>query len=291
MILNNQLIVENIQYNYAKKNILQDVSFTCSNGIIALLGNNGAGKSTIMKIIAGMMKPAKGKVLLNNQSILTSQNYPIHKIGYLPQDFDIYGNVSGYDFLSYVYDIKKLKQPSKKQVLDELIAKFNLEEVIYKKFSSYSGGYKRRLGIAQAVLGEPKLIIIDEPSVGLDPIQRIEFRSYLAEISRTAITLISTHIIEDVELYSDEILILREQHIQFQGSVEQLIQLSTPHIYSANVQVDELIAFKKKVRTIEEKRISDTLIKVKFINNQGETFGNKEKEISLENAYVYFQNK
>lgn len=288
----NTLSVEDISYSYFKNTVLNNISFTCTNGVIALLGNNGVGKSTLMRILAGISVPASGVIKLNNSNILENKNYPIDKVGYLPQNFEIYGNVSGYDFLSYVYDVKKIDTPNKKQVvLDDIINRFNLEDVIKKKFASYSGGYKRRLGIAQAVLGEPNLIIIDEPSVGLDPEQRIEFRSYLSEISRSAITLISTHIIEDVELYSNEVLILKDQNIKFQGTVENLINLSAPHIFSEKVRIDELSSFRKNVKIVEEKRISDELIKIKFIGSSKNNNTNKEKEISLENAYIYFQNK
>lgn len=145
------------------------------------------------------------------------------------------------------------------------------------------------MGIAQAVLGKPELIIIDEPTVGLDPEQRIEFRSYLAEISLDAITLISTHIIEDVELYSNEILILKDHTIKFQGTVEEIINISVPFISTKNIPITELVSFRKEYKIIEEKRISDDLIKVKYIGDSD--IHHDEKEISLENAYIYFQNQ
>lgn len=283
------LQIEDISYFYKKNKVLDNITFNCTNGVIALLGNNGAGKTTLMKIIAGLKNSYSGTVKLNNVNIANTNQYPIDRVGYLPQNFDIYPNVSGYDFLSYVYDMKKLPNTLKKQALDDVIMRFNLGDVIRKRFSTYSGGFKRRLGIAQAVLGEPDLIIIDEPSVGLDPEQRIEFRGYLSEISLNAITLISTHIIEDVELYSNEILILKDRKIKFQGTVEEIINLSTPHISMKNVAIKDLTSFKKKVKIIEEKRISDDLVKVKFIGDS--IINDDKKEISLENAYVYFQNQ
>lgn len=287
--MSNQLSVEGINFSYRKKKVLENVSFTCQNGVIALLGNNGTGKTTLMKMIVGLKNPDSGTIILNDTNLVNVNKYPIHKVGYLPQNFDIYPNISGYDFLSYVYDVKKLPKNSKKQALEEVITKFGLRDVIKKRFSSYSGGYKRRLGIAQAVLGKPDLIIIDEPTVGLDPEQRIEFRSYLAEISLDAITLISTHIIEDVELYSNEILILKDHTIKFQGTVEEIINISVPFISTKNIPITELVSFRKEYKIIEEKRISDDLIKVKYIGDSD--IHHDEKEISLENAYIYFQNQ
>src|SRR5690606_7654029 len=150
----------------------------------------------LMNIITGLKTAKHGKVLLNDVDLLRSKQYPIESVGYLPQDFNIYNNITGWDFLSYVYDLKKINEVNKKRYLESIVDQFNLGSVISQRVGKYSGGFKRRLGIAQAVLGEPALIIIDEPTVGLDPEQRIEFRSHLSEISKDSITLISTHIIE-----------------------------------------------------------------------------------------------
>lgn len=286
----NTLTVEDISFSYKNQSILNNINFKCQNGITALLGNNGMGKTTLMKILVGLKRPSNGEVMLNDVDLLKSKPFPFQKVGYLPQNFDIYHNVTGYDFLSYVFDLKNLKQEDKKQRIDYVVEKLQLQSVINKKFKTYSGGYKRRLGIAQAILGEPELIIIDEPSVGLDPEQRMEFRSYLSEISKTAVTLISTHIIEDVELYSDNILILKDTSIKFKGTVEEILNVTLPYISTVEISISELSKLKKIVHIIEEKRINAENIRVKFVENGKKIEGSyKEKEISLENAYVYYQ--
>ncbi|GKW46948.1 ATP-binding cassette domain-containing protein [Planococcus sp. NCCP-2050] len=289
--MKNTLTVENVYFSYGKKQILNNVSFTATNGIIALLGNNGAGKTTLMNILTGLKSTKHGKVTLNDSNLLDTKQYPIQSVGYLPQNFDIYNNVTGYDFLSYVYDLKKIKESNKKKYILKIVDKFNLESVIHQKVGKYSGGYKRRLGIAQAVLGQPPLIIIDEPTVGLDPEQRIEFRSLLSEISRDSITLISTHIIEDVELFSDKILVLKDKCISFNGSVEEMISLSSPEINVTETSRELLSQLSKKVTIIEEKRLNNDLVKVKFIKSDEVKGNNMNKEITLENAYVYLQKK
>ncbi|GLY12519.1 ATP-binding cassette domain-containing protein [Pseudobacillus badius] len=289
--MQNRLVVENINFSYGKNKVLDNISFTAENGIIALLGNNGAGKTTLMNVLTGL-KPAKhGKARLNDLDLLNTKEYPLHKVGYLPQNFNIYNNITGLDFLSYVYDLKNIKKSNKKTYIQEIVEKFHLGSMINQRVGKYSGGYKRRLGIAQAVLGQPPLIIIDEPTVGLDPEQRIEFRSHLSEISRDSITLISTHIIEDVELFSDKIVVLKNNTILFDGNVEEMISMCSPEIDVMETTRESLPQLSKKVTIIEEKRLNNDLIKVKFIKNDDRMENNINKEITLENAYVYLQKR
>lgn len=296
MKLNNRLLVENLNFTYGKKEILKNISFSCQDGITALLGNNGVGKTTLMQIISGLKKASSGQITLNGTDLLNTDSYPINKVGYLPQRFDVYNNVTGYDLLSYIFDLKGLTD-NKKQTIAEVIEQFQLDSVIYKRIGKYSGGFKRRLGIAQAVLGKPDLIIIDEPTVGLDPEQRVEFRSYLSEISKDCITLISTHIIEDIELYSDQIIILKNKMVAFNGSIEEIISNSTPYIASFETDLASFNKLKENLTIIEEKRINNSKVKIKYIKNKNIHDGIEksdslnDKEITLENAYIYFQKK
>lgn len=287
--MENRLTVENVAFSYGKKKVLEELSFSAENGIVALLGNNGAGKSTLMNIITGLKTAKHGKVLLNDVDLLRSKQYPIESVGYLPQDFNIYNNITGWDFLSYVYDLKKINEVNKKRYLESIVDQFNLGSVISQRVGKYSGGFKRRLGIAQAVLGEPALIIIDEPTVGLDPEQRIEFRSHLSEISKDSITLISTHIIEDVELFSDQILVLKDRSIQFNGNVQEMISLASPEIAVLETNRASLRELSKQVPIIEEKRMDNDLVKVKYIERDQSKKANGDREVTLENAYVYLQ--
>lgn len=290
-MMKNRLMVENVSFSYGKNKILDNISFTAENGIIALLGNNGAGKTTLMNVLTGLKPARRGKVTLNDFDLLNTKQYPIHSVGYLPQNFSIYNNITGLDFLSYVYDLKNIKKSNKKKYIQETVDKFNLGSVINQRVEKYSGGYKRRLGIAQAVLGQPPLIIIDEPTVGLDPEQRIEFRSHLSEISRDSITLISTHIIEDVELFSEKILVLKNNSILFDGNVEEMISMCSSEINVIETNRESLPQLSKKVTIIEEKRLNNDLIKVKFINKDEMIENKVNKEITLENAYVYLQKR
>ncbi|KOC31254.1 ATP-binding cassette domain-containing protein [Clostridium botulinum] len=288
--MDNILAIKNINFSYGNKKVLNNISFTCSNGITALLGNNGAGKTTLMSVLTGLRKPLNGEADLNGTNLLDVKNISLKEIGYLPQNFEIFPNVIGYDFLSYVCDLKGIKGKDKNKVIDEVITSFNLNKIIKLPFRKYSGGYKRRLGIAQAMIGNPNLIIIDEPTVGLDPEQRIEFRHYLAKCGHDRITLISTHIIEDAELYSKNILILDQSKIAFNGSVDDIISKTSKEIYTVNCNIKYIEDIKNKVIVLEEKRLDNQYVKLKFIKNNITIENSKpEKEVSLENAYVYFQ--
>lgn len=288
--MNNTLSIKNVTFSYGKKKVLNDISFDCSNGITALLGSNGVGKTTLMNILTGLKKPSSGEITLNDTDLLNVKNVPLNKIGYLPQNFEIYPNVVGYDFLSYICDLKGIKGNYKNKVLDEVINTFNLNDVIKLPFKKYSGGYKRRLGIAQSVLGDPSLVIIDEPTVGLDPEQRLEFRHYLSKCGEGRITIISTHIIEDAELYSNNILILNRGNVTFNGSVNEFISNALNQIYTTNCNIKQLHNIRDNNIIIEEKRLDNDNVKVKFIKNDNNIANSRpEMEVSLENAYVYFQ--
>lgn len=290
--MNNKLVVDNINFSYLKKIILKDISFTCENGITSLLGPNGAGKTTLMKILIGANKPSAGQVILNDTNLLGYSNKK-NIIGYLPQKFDIYNNITGHDFLSYVCDIKNIHTNEKKKQIEKAVEQFKLNDVIYKNIGKYSGGYKRRLGIAQSIIGNPNLVIIDEPTVGLDPEQRLEFRHYLSEIGNDRIVLISTHILEDVELYTNKILIINNSTILFNGTTSEAIDTAKDSIYTATVNADELKNITEKVKIIEEKRLDNSIIKIKFLLSDDANIINNsqlEKEVSLENAFVFFQN-
>ena len=290
--MKNKLILNNINYSYNNNKILKDISFTCTNGITAILGNNGAGKTTLMKILTLLENPSSGNITINDINILKNESIK-DIIGYLPQNFDFYNNVTGYDFLSYICDIKNIRKEEKKSHISNLVDTFNLNNVINKNIRKYSGGYKRRLGIAQAMIGNPKLIVVDEPTAGLDPEQRLEFRHYLSKIGKDKIVLISTHIIEDIELCSDKIVFIKNGLIKFEGKVSEMINKSINKILSINIPIEKVNEIRNNVHIIEEKRINEKIIKLKFIKNDNLFLENSivENEVSLENAYVYFQQK
>lgn len=289
--MKNILQINNINFRYGNKKILNNVSFNGENGIIALLGNNGAGKTILMKILTGLKKAESGQVLLNDINLIEERKNIVQLTGYLPQNFEVYGNITGLDFLSYVADIKALNKKEKKNQIEMVVEKFNLNKVIGKSFRSYSGGYKRRLGIAQAMIGDPKLVIVDEPTVGLDPEQRFEFRNYLSEIGKDKIILISTHIIEDVEFYCDKIVIIKEGNIIFDDYTDKLIESAKNKIYTGTVSIENMKEISSKTKIIGQARSINNSVNLKVICENYIPKGFNSDIPSLEDAYVYYQGR
>ncbi|MCQ2546268.1 MAG: ABC transporter ATP-binding protein [Clostridia bacterium] len=215
-----ELVLENISKGYKDKIAVQNVSGTFESGVIGLLGANGAGKTTLMRMICGLIRPTEGKVTFDGMG--TSQEMYRDAIGYLPQDFGYYPNFTGRDFLMYMAALKGLDKRAARRRCEELLKVVNLEDVAGKKIKNYSGGMKQRLGIAQAVLNDPKLIILDEPTAGLDPKERVRFRNLIAELGKDAIVILSTHIVSDVEHIADRILMMKEGKIIFDGRLDNI---------------------------------------------------------------------
>ena len=206
----NKLEVKNISYSYGKFNALKDISFEASNGLIGVLGANGAGKTTLIKLISTLFSIQSGEIHLNDFDYKGKLKDIRKNIGYLPQNFSTYENLTGLEFLEIIASIKcDLNKAEIKSHIEDIINKLGLGDYINRKIKGYSGGMKQKLGFAQVLIGDPKLIIVDEPTVGLDPEQRNIIRELFPIISKDRIVLVTTHIIEDIEYYCNSILIIK----------------------------------------------------------------------------------
>lgn len=223
-----KLTLKNINKSFGSKEVLKDISFTFTPGVYGLLGANGTGKTTLMKLICGLITADKGTILLDGEK--TPQDYA-QVLGLLPQDFNYYPNFSGKDFLLYMATLKGMNRTQAKEEAERLLRIIHLDDVQNKKIVAYSGGMKRRLGIAQALLNNPQILILDEPTVGLDPKERIKFRTIISQLSTDRIIVLSTHIVSDVEAIAKEILILKNGQFIKHGSREQLLQDITGQIW------------------------------------------------------------
>lgn len=281
--------IDQVNKSYGNKKILKDISFTCQKGINALLGPNGAGKTTLINILAGLDQKFTGSILFNEKKI-DFENYPIGQVGFLSQNFDMFHTLTGKDFLKYVYRMKFYPKDKEKKYLDGIVQTLHLETVINKRIGTYSGGFRQRLGIAQAYVGEPQFVILDEPTVGLDPEQREEFRGLLLKLTETTTTLISTHITEDVAIFNAHLLLLKDHKISFQGNIDTFINQAKPQIYSIVLSLDEAEKIKPN-QVIEKMRMNQKEITIKYIPEDGKILENSHQnhEITLENAYVYHQ--
>lgn len=204
---------------------IDDVSFHLTSGIYGLLGANGSGKTTLFRIITGLLKPNQGNIYFNHQELTKHNENEFRSIlGFLPQDFSYYPNFTGWEFMLYIAALKGLHPKTAKKKCEELLDLVGLASEKNKKTRTYSGGMKQRLGIAQALINNPKILILDEPTVGLDPKERVRFRNLLSSLSKDKIIILSTHIVSDVEYIADEILILKHGKIENRGTTESLVQ-------------------------------------------------------------------
>ena len=206
-----ELTVRDLSRYYKDKKAVDGVSLRLTEGINGLLGANGAGKTTLMRMLCGVLKPTTGSVALDGVDVSCEDYRAV--LGYLPQDFGYYPDFTGLDFLLYLAALKGLSRPHAKRKAAELLELVGLTDVGKKKIKTYSGGMRQRLGIAQALLNDPRLLIVDEPTAGLDPKERVRFRNLLADLGRDTIVLLSTHIVSDVEHIADHMLMMSEGHI------------------------------------------------------------------------------
>lgn len=281
-----ELKISNLSKKYSKdKYGLRDFSFTLQNGILGLLGPNGAGKSTLLKIIATISTPTAGSITLDAVDILKDPG-PIRKVlGYLPQDFGVYPNLTGYEFLKYIAALKGIGGANLETRLMQLLEAVNLVDASKKQIGTYSGGMKQRIGIAQVLLNDPKILIFDEPTVGLDPHERVQFRNIISELANDCIIILSSHIVSDIETIADEVAIMQQGQLITKGFQPGIIDLVANKVFEIEVDKHDLPGFKEKHLVVNTSRKKDSTL-VRFI---------AEKQIekatvckaSLEDAYLF----
>ena len=218
-----ELCIDRLTQQYENKIAVDRVSLQLTNGVYGLLGANGAGKTTFMRMLCGILKPTSGTVTFDGMDV-SSEEYRA-ELGYLPQDFGYYPDFNGMDFLLYMASLKGLTKTEAKRKSKKLLELVSLSDVAKKKIATYSGGMKQRLGIAQALLNDPKIIILDEPTAGLDPKERVRFRNLIKELGTESIVLLSTHIVSDIEHIADTVLMMKAGQIVFNGSADEIDDL------------------------------------------------------------------
>lgn len=218
-----ELCIDRLTKQYQNKIAVDRVSLKLTNGIYGLLGANGAGKTTFMRMLCGILKPTSGTITFNGLDV-SSEQYRA-ELGYLPQDFGYYPEFNGLDFLLYMASLKGLTKSEAKIKANALLQIVSLSDVAKKKIATYSGGMKQRLGIAQVLLNDPKIIILDEPTAGLDPKERVRFRNLIKDLGKNSIVLLSTHIVSDVEHIADTVLMMKSGQIIYNDSANKIDNL------------------------------------------------------------------
>lgn len=268
---------------------LKGVDLTITNGMFGLLGPNGAGKSTLMKILVTLQEASSGEVLINGKDLNKNRKEIRGMIGYLPQDFRFFTRLKTWEFLDYAGRLSGMKSKKERHMqVDELLEKVGLSHVRNRYANKLSGGMKRRLGIAQSLINDPKIIIVDEPTTGLDAEERIRFRNLLSDISnKDIIIILSTHIVGDISSTCHQMALLNEGELAFTGSPDQLIQEANGHVWHLKVTQEEYLQLKEKMPIISTIP-ADGGWEVIVVGNQINGYQGKAVLPNLEHAYVYF---
>ncbi|MBU5292963.1 ABC transporter ATP-binding protein [Anaerosalibacter bizertensis] len=285
----NKLEIKNLSKSYGNKNANNNITLTLENGVYGLLGPNGAGKTTLMKQICTLVKPTEGEIIYNGKNIYSIEDEYRGILGYLPQEFGVYKNFSAKKFLQYVAALKNMAKKDADKRIDELLNLVGLYDVRNKPVGKFSGGMKRRVGIAQALLNDPKIIILDEPTAGLDPQERTRFRNLLSDISKDKIIILSTHIISDIESIAKETIMIKNGEIIMRGSHREILSNMNGKVYTIRVNDEsQLEEIRRKYKVVNLQRGMDftelRIVSDEVINDENA----KVSEAKFEDVYMFY---
>ncbi len=279
------LKIDRLTKQYKNKIAVDKISFELDNGVYGLLGANGAGKTTLIRMMCGILKPTSGVITWNNVDV--SEEAYREVLGYLPQHFGYYPEFTAYDFMIYMASLKGISKSVAKKKTKELLEIVSLSDVAKKKIKTFSGGMKQRLGIAQAMLNDPKILILDEPTAGLDPKERVRFRNLISKLGTDRIVILSTHIVSDIEYIAKEILIMKSGEIIHKGSFDEIINVIENKVYECKVTGEVANDFSVKYNIINIREENDgTFLRLVAEEKPMETA--VLVKAGLEDLYLYY---
>lgn len=288
-----ELIIKKISKEFKDKIAVDKFSVTLSSGIYGLLGPNGSGKTTLMRILADVSSASSGDILVNGESKNKLGAEYRDLIGYVPQNIGFYKNFTAEKFLYYVAALKGVDKNIEKSKIDELLKFVNLEQDRKRRIGKFSGGMKQRLGIAQALLNDPKILILDEPTAGLDPNERIRFKNLIAQLSKGKIVILSTHIVSDIEFIANEVLVMKDGKLVEKSSLEEILDTVRGKVYTLSVNECDLDEVENKFKISSMIR-NNSGINVRVVGDKKPNinkFKYIEEEPNLEDVFLYYFNE
>ncbi|EOS71519.1 hypothetical protein C818_00649 [Lachnospiraceae bacterium MD308] len=282
-----ELRMQNLTKEFGDFTAVDHLNLTMENGVYGLLGVNGAGKTTLMKMLCTLLSPTSGEITCNGREILGMGADYRRILGYLPQEFGFYPEFTVQDYLSYIAALKGLRPVVAKRRVQELIEKTGLKKAAKKKMKKLSGGMKRRAGIAQAMLNNPKILVLDEPTAGLDPNERIRFRNLISELAEDRLVLLSTHIVSDVEYIANQILLMRDGQIVLAGEAQELIDSMEEGVFSLYARKNDISRLMKKYKVSNLKTEHDG-VELRIIAGKQPSPDAVRVDANLEDVFLYY---
>ena len=280
-----ELVFDRVTKQYKNKIAVDRLSMKLTRGVYGLLGANGAGKTTLMRMMCGILRPDSGEILLDGKGV-NEEEYR-EQLGYLPQDFGYYPDFTAMDFMMYMASLKGIPRKKAKEKSLELLETVNLEHMAKKKIKTFSGGMKQRLGIAQAVLNNPKVLVLDEPTAGLDPKERIRFRSLISDLSRDKIVILSTHIVSDVEYIADQILMMKKGRLILSGHPAELVERASGMAWMLTVP-EEAVGFYERNACICNLRHTEKGVELRIVADEKPAPEAVSAATNLEDLYMFY---
>lgn len=277
----------NLTKRFGDFTAVDDMNIRITNGVYGLLGANGAGKTTLMRMICTLLTPTSGQILCDGKDIQKMEGEYRNLLGYLPQEFGFYPEFSVKDYLLYIASLKGIRPVVAKKRVKELLEQVGLSKAANKKMKKLSGGMKRRVGIAQAILNNPKILILDEPTAGLDPTERVRFRNMISELSKERIVILSTHIVSDVEYIANEIWLMKNGRLMQQGSLDVVLDSMPEKVWSFVTSQAEAEKFMKQCKVSNMKTDRDG-VELRIISAQQPSASAKAVQPNLEDVFLYY---
>ena len=282
-----KLVLENLSKQFKDKCAVNRVNLELTPGVWGLLGANGAGKTTLMAMIAGIVKPSGGRIMYNDKDInMIGEGYR-SIFGFLPQEFGFYYGFTVKEYLEYIASLKGISKVERVVKINELLNKLSLEEKRNKKIITLSGGMKRRVGIAQAIINDPKILILDEPTAGLDPGERVRFRKFISEFSKDRIVLISTHIVSDIEYIATKNAVMKNGNIVNVGTTEELVKELNNKVWEVTIPICELQKYEMELQIVNQRIEDNNNVSIRYLSKIAKINDSISVLPKLEDLYLW----